>query len=201
MDKQQTTEEKIKETARIIFMKKGYAATKTREIAENAGINLALLNYYFRSKEKLFQQIMMESLSTFFKGIIEIFMSESTSLEEKIQLIVGRYIDEIKKQPDIPLFILSELRTNPRQFTERISGQMKLKDSVLYQQLHERLGQKKIEQLDARHILMNLMGMTLFPFIGRPMLEVIGEVGNEKFDELMEERKELIPIWIMKMLE
>ena len=68
-----TTEEKIKSAARTVFHTKGFAATKTRDIAKEAGINLALLNYYFRSKEKLFQIIMMDSIHSLFQSILPIF--------------------------------------------------------------------------------------------------------------------------------
>jgi len=67
-----STEEKIKDAARMVFTEKGYAATRTRDIAEKAGINLALLNYYFRSKEKLFDMIMLEKLMHLMKGIVQV---------------------------------------------------------------------------------------------------------------------------------
>src|SRR3954468_13817719 len=88
-----STEEKIKNAARSVFHKKGFAATRTRDIAEAAGINLALLNYYFRSKEKLFNLIMMETFSGFIKSIIIIFNDETTSLENKVETIASAYID------------------------------------------------------------------------------------------------------------
>ena len=109
-----STEEKIKNAARIIFHSKGYAATRTRDIADEAGINLALLNYYFRSKEKLFDMIMLESLQGFRQSLAGVFNNEKTSLENKIETLVSNYIDLLIDQPDIPLFVLSELRTHPQ---------------------------------------------------------------------------------------
>src|ERR1700740_358677 len=94
-----STEEKIKNAARVIFHKKGYAATRTRDIAEEAGINLALLNYYFRSKEKLFDIIMAESLHDFRKHITTALNDEKTSLENKIETFVSNYIDLLINQP------------------------------------------------------------------------------------------------------
>ena len=82
-----STEEKIKEAARVVFHKKGYAATRTRDIAEEADINLALLNYYFRSKEKLFDLIMVETLSGFLQHLTAILNDGKTSLEKKIEQI------------------------------------------------------------------------------------------------------------------
>ena len=108
-----TTEEKIKATARLVFHKKGYAATRTRDIAEEAGINLALLNYYFRSKEKLFEIIMFETLFGFMQNMIMVLSDEKSSLEKKVKLFVSNYIDLIIKDPNIPIFMLSEIRNHP----------------------------------------------------------------------------------------
>src|SRR3979411_2907460 len=94
-----STEEKIKEAARIVFMKKGFAATRTRDIAEAAGINLALLNYYFRSKEKLFELIMIEKLRKFFGFIAPIICDDSTSLETKLELLASNYVDMLLINP------------------------------------------------------------------------------------------------------
>src|SRR6478672_5729545 len=103
-----TTEEKIKDAARKVFLQKGYAATRTRDIAEAAGLNLALLNYYFRSKEKLFDIIMLENLQHFIEGIREILNDKGTSIEQKVEAIVSNYIDLLTHQPDLHLFVLHE---------------------------------------------------------------------------------------------
>jgi AcrR family transcriptional regulator len=82
-----STEEKIKEAAGIVFTKKGYGNARTRDIAEEAGINLALLNYYFRSKEKLFNIVMAERIDKLFGVLVPILNDESTTLEEKLEKI------------------------------------------------------------------------------------------------------------------
>src|SRR5579859_3339176 len=91
--KEASTEAKIKEAARKLFTQKGFAATRTRDIAEEAGINLALLNYYFRSKQKLFDLIMMENFRQFIGGMSANFVDESLSMEERIGKVVNAYID------------------------------------------------------------------------------------------------------------
>src|SRR6202000_2667967 len=118
--KESSTEEKIKEAARKLFTQKGFSATRTRDIAEEAGINLALLNYYFRSKQKLFDLIMMENFRQFIQGISFSFLEESTPLDHKIEKIATLYIDFLSQNPDLPLFILNELRNNPTQLAANI---------------------------------------------------------------------------------
>ena len=121
-----STEEKIKNAARIIFHKKGFAATRTRDIAEEAGINLALLNYYFRSKEKLFDIIMLESMQNFLKSMAALFNAEQNTFDEKVESFVSNYLDFLTEQPDLPLFVLSELRSNPSGFISKISANSSL---------------------------------------------------------------------------
>ena len=115
-----STEQKIKEAAQKVFMQRGYAATRTRDIAEAAGINLALLNYYFRSKEKLFELIMMEKLEKFFGAIAPMLNDADASLEQKIVGISGNYIGLLTENPELPLFILSEIRNSPEQFVHKL---------------------------------------------------------------------------------
>src|ERR1700712_7216 len=91
--KNTSTEEKIKEAARRVFTRKGYDATRTRDIAEESGYNLALINYYFRSKEKLFDLIMVEHLQFFIHSIKGILDDRETTLKEKVRILVGHYID------------------------------------------------------------------------------------------------------------
>jgi len=191
-----STEEKIKNAARIIFHKKGYAATRTRDIAEEAGINLALLNYYFRSKEKLFDIIMLESLHDFRQHIIVALNDEKTSLESKIETLVSNYIDLLINQPDIPLFILSEIRNNPEALISKMNQKEIISKSYFIKQFQQAVLEGKIAPINPLHYIMNLIGMIVFPFAGRPILSHVGELKHNDFNNLMEQRKILIPKWL-----
>lgn len=114
-----STEEKIIASARKLFMQKGFDATKTRDIANEAGINLALLNYYFRSKENLFEIIMKENMGQFMQVISEIVNSEETSIQEKIELLVNNYITMLMRLPDMPLFVMNNIRKDPERIEMR----------------------------------------------------------------------------------
>ena len=196
-----TTEEKIKNAARSVFHKKGYAATRTRDIAEEAGINLALLNYYFRSKEKLFDIIMTETIQGFLTSIMFILNNETTSFEQKIEVIVSNYIDLLIEEPDIPLFVLSELRANPDALISRISNKKVLMKSVFIMQFLQKIKEGKVAPIHPLHFIMNMLGMVVFPFVGSPMLKSIGDLKQKEFDELMQQRKKLIPKWVNAMLK
>ena len=196
-----STEERIKGAAKKIFLKKGYAATRTRDIAEEAGLNLALLNYYFRSKEKLFDIIMLENLQHFIDGIREILNDKETTIEQKIGTIVSNYIDLLIQQPDLPLFVLHELRTNPKELISKIDREKFINRSYFMQQVREGIKEGKIAAVNPLHFLMNIIGLTIFPFVASPILQNIGGLKQQDFNVLMEERKKLIPVWIKAMMK
>lgn len=196
-----STEEKIKNAARTVFHKKGYAATRTRDIAEEAGINLALLNYYFRSKEKLFDIIMLESMQGFFKSVKDVFNNDKTTLDNKIELVVSNYIDLLIENPDIPLFILSEIRQHPGELIAKMGMKEIIMQSYFIKQFQQGIKDGKIAPVNPLHFIMNVMGMTVFPFVGSPILKGIGNLSEKNFNDLMKERKALIPKWIKATLK
>lgn len=198
--KDNSTEEKIKNAARRIFQQKGFAGTRTRDIAEEAGINLALLNYYFRSKERLFDLIMTESLEQFFRSLRSVFDDPTTNFEEKIHLIVENYIDKLTENPNIPIFILSELRSHPEELIIKTGAKKAFLNSVILKQLQDEIEAKRIKPIKPLHFMMNMLGMTVFPFIGNPMIKGMGDINQNEFEALMQERKALIPVWIKALL-
>lgn len=195
-----STEEKIKEAARVVFHRKGFAATRTRDIAEEAGINLALLNYYFRSKQKLFELIMVETTAAFFRTMDIVLNEKNSSLEEKVAHIVSNYIDLILKEPDLPIFMLSEIRNNPDLLLQRLPIEQVIMKSVFFQQHRQAVGEGRITEANPLHFLLNILGLTLFPLIASPLLKRVGNLNEEDFHQLMEERKKLIPVWIKSMM-
>lgn len=195
-----STEEKIKNAARTVFHKKGFAASRTRDIAEEAGINLALLNYYFRSKEKLFVLVMIETLTEFFGSVSVIINNPETSFEEKIEQFAAGYIDLIFREPDIPLFIMSEIRNNPEQLLQKVDIRNTVFNSVFMHQFTEAVQKGKIKDQNFIHFMMNFIGLIVFPFIGKPLLKAISGLTEEQFNALIEERKKLIPVWIKAMM-
>jgi AcrR family transcriptional regulator len=198
--KDSSTEDKIKNAAKIVFHKKGFAASRTRDIAEEAGINLALLNYYFRSKEKLFVLVMIETLSEFFGSVSVIINNPETTFEEKIEQFAAGYIDLIFREPDIPMFIMSEIRNNPEQLLQKVDIRNTVFNSVFIRQFAEAVEQGKIRDQNFLHFMMNFIGLIVFPFIAKPLLQAISGLTEVQFNALIEERKKLIPVWIKAMM-
>lgn len=194
------TETKIKNAARLVFHKKGFAATRTRDIAKEANINLALLNYYFRSKGKLFDIIMLETMQGFFQSMATVFNDDKTTFDKKVETIAERYIDLLITEPDIPIFLLNELRNNPTGIGEKLNVKQIIMGSVFFKQWELSAIVSK-SQIHPLHFIINLMSLIMFPFVGSPILKMLGDLKQDQYNEMMLERKELIPVWINTMMK
>lgn len=190
-----TTEEKIIDAARRIFTKKGFLATTVRDIAAEADINLASVNYYFRSKEKLFAVVMDEIIKKVFDKLEPHLNDQSTNLEEKLTICVGYYIDQVLENPDFPFFMVNEVMAGSTKLP-MIGKVRSLIDSHFATQLRALQTDEKIVHHPV-HLLWNTAGMILFPFLARPEAIGSGYFTTDEFRALMQERKTLIPKWIM----
>ena len=195
-----STEEKIKQAARTVFMRKGYAATRTRDIAEECGINLALINYYYRSKENLFNIVMLEVCQLFAINIKELLNNPETSLQEKIEELVDHYVDMMLNNPSIPFFILNEAHTNPELFLSRIGLNDTKQEIYIVKQINEQIAKSGLN-INPIHIILNTISMTVFPFAAAPMIMAKSKITSEEYKKMMEDRKTMIPKWIATMLE
>jgi AcrR family transcriptional regulator len=186
-----STEDKIMEAARKVFLRKGYSATRTRDIAIEAGINLALLNYYFRSKEKLFRMVMVEKMKKFFGVLMPVIYDEATTLEFKLQSISANYINLLLEHPDLPFFVLAEIRNDPALIANVAQKKDFLKHSVFIKQVSEKTA------IDPYQFLFNLLGMCIFPFVMRPAFQKLTDTEDLKFRRMMK----LIPKWAKAILK
>jgi AcrR family transcriptional regulator len=199
-----STEEKIKAAARKLFTRKGFAATKTRDIAEAAGINLALLNYYFRSKEKLFELVMKENVQLFLGAMIENINNNPRPFEEQLNFIVGNYIDMLLENPGLPFFVLNLLQSGDLPTNDKddpLFRNMEQMRSSLLKNIQDAMKNGEIKDIHPLHIIANLMSLIVFPFIASTLLMArSGNISRPEFEKLMIERKKLIPEWIKGMM-
>lgn len=201
IEKNASTEERIKEAARVVFTEKGYAATRTRDIAEASGLNLALINYYFRSKENLFNIIMVESLQMFVGSILPILNDRETTLTQKIEALVDHYIDMLIANPNIPVFIINAVNANPAELMNKVAGQNMVGQTYIEQQFAELMKKKKTLAYNPMHLFINMIAMTVFPFIAGPLMKAKNNISNDDYVQLMMERKKLIPMWVKNMFD
>jgi len=189
-------ESRIIEAATRVFVIKGKAGASMQDIADEAGINRTLLNYYFRKKEKLFDLVFEMIFNQFVPGIINILTAEFSFLE-KIDPFVDHYFDTLEKNPAIPLFILQELSTNPGNLVNKLKGEGVNPEAIVNQIKREmELGILKKE--DPFQVFVNLISLVVFPFAGKPMLQGLLFSGNaEEMNRFIKERR----IYIKKYLK
>jgi len=194
-------QEKILEAARKVFTTRGMAGARMQDIADEAGINKALLHYYFRDKEKLFELVFLEEAQKFFPKINTIFQSDNT-LFEKIEAFVDEYITEMQENPYLPWFVMNEINRDPDQFLYKIWGKKNLPNtSKFLMQIDKEVKKGTIKRISPLHLLMNLLSMTIFPFVARPMMQRNLGMTELQFKAAMEERKKEIPKFIIDSIK
>lgn len=197
------TEDRIKEAARKVFKQNGYAGTRTRDIAEEAGVNPALLNYYFRSKDGLFKEIMKDVMRDFISTARPILLDRSKGFREVMADFLNRVVDLYLEEPDLVIFIINELRSVPKQLLRELNVNEIIKDTVLYDFFQKNFAGQGA-RVSLQRGLMFIVGCAsfiLFPFIIKPALANLADVTDEEFGRMMDERRKMIPAWLDFMFE
>ena len=198
-DKQ--TEEKIFDSATEVFVEKGMDGTRMQDIATHAGINKALLHYYFRTKDQLFNAVFEMITRKIFKKFAPVF-DETLTLEEKIRFFFREHIAFLQANPRLPGFLLNEVNRNP----DRIKKLLKNVDfdniwSKLYDQHKEEFNRYNITQATMPQLMISIAALSVFPFAARGILEGILEKTGLNFNEYMEERKEFVADFVIKAIK
>lgn len=194
-----STEENILNVAREVFMQNGYDGTSMQMIANAAGINKSLLHYYYRSKERLFGKIFSKAFNQFLPHLGVIFMSDMT-LEEKIYAFTERYIDVFIENPLIPIFVMQELSKNPHQLADLIRD-AGINPDIMIQKIMQSLEKENIVLDDPRHFMVNLIGLCIFPFAARPLIQRMMFNSDEAaYDNFLVERKKEVPQLILSAI-
>ncbi len=193
--KKTNTEQRIVDAAKEVFILKGHDGARMQEIADTASINKALLHYYFRSKDKLFERVFHEVFSEAFSSIAEV-IGRANTIEELIEYFVSYYVAMLKSKPYLPNFILHELNRNPFMVVDLIkdSGMDK---SFLIQLLVKESNRKDIRDFNPVHIMVNILSLSIFPFVAAPIIKGFIFDGNKvEFDNFIDERTQHITSFI-----
>lgn len=183
------TEEKIIEAAQQVFIEKGSDGARMKEIAEKAGINKALLHYYFRTKDKLFEGIFKQIFRRFIPKIQETLNSEELDLFGKIEFFCQSYTNLLMKNPMIPMFILREINKNPERLAKIIKN-VGIVPEIFISQVADAVKASRIISISPYQLIVNLISLAVFPIAARPLLERVLFNGDSKlYDKFLEERK------------
>src|SRR6056297_2060681 len=203
-EKEVNTEDKILNAAKEVFQKKGMTGARMHEIADKAGINKALLHYYYRTKERLFEKVFENAFSLIIPRVKEMIASEKSILE-KIDFFVDNYIELLKQHPYIPGFIINELNRNPHILIDIIEKNTLVKQEhlieVLEKQIENDVKANKIRAIDARSLLINILALCVFPVVAKPVLTgVLFDNDSKAYEAFLSQRKDLVKEFIKNAL-
>ncbi|WP_055148144.1 TetR/AcrR family transcriptional regulator [Jiulongibacter sediminis] len=199
-EQEQSTEEKILAAAEETFVKDGFEGARMQNIANKAGINKAMLHYYFRSKEMLFEKIFEMKSKFFFPAVKDMMKREDTTFIEKMEEFVEGYINFLTRYPFIPFFVVRTVNSSGTQgFIEKLPFKAQLAESVFisYQKDRE---QGVVAEIDPNQFLISVIGMCVFPFLGKPILKVVFEMEESNFESMMRSRIPELKLYIRKIL-
>lgn len=185
------SDELILNAAVKVFTRKGYAGARMEEIAKEAGINRALLHYYFRDKETMFNIIFETRFKEFFTGLFEVFQSDAPFIE-KIRRIVDHEITVLIKHPDLARFVIMEIAQQPErliQFGQKLGFNPRLMLENFQKEIQQNVDAGKIRPIDGRQLLMNIISICIYPFVAKPIIKTMMQMDENTFLKLMEKRK------------
>jgi TetR/AcrR family transcriptional regulator len=165
-----SAEEKILEAAKEVFMKYGLYGARMQDIADTAGINKALLHYYFRNKEKLFDKIFEGALVKFFEQM-DVFSNSELPIKKRVFIYIDNIIEFYAEYPQMSMFIIKEIGNNPELFREKIQAAKKNKTLRLIQVLEDAMKAGEIKKFDSAMFLVNIQSLCTYPFLASPMFK------------------------------
>jgi TetR/AcrR family transcriptional regulator len=200
-------EQRILDAAHKVFIRRGTAGARMQEIADEAGVNKALLHYYFRNKSRLADAIFQRVAGAVFGRIVLVVRGQS-ALDDKVRNIIAIYLEQLSRSPYAPGYILAELNQDPergRQLVQMISG---LRDGVapsvvieaLQAQIDVSIRAGTIRRISAQQFLTNLVSLCIFPFAAKPLLCAMLGMDDAGFVAFIEERKRTLPEFFLNAL-
>ena len=201
------TEQRILDAARTVFLRRGTAGARMQEIAREAGVNQALLHYYFRSKEGLSSAVFRQIASRLFPALAQTFGAD-ISLDAKIDRLVAVYLDNLSRNPFLPGYLLSELHHHPERVAELLASTIGAEPAGVMSPLLRKLGQQIDAEVAAgtmrpiapEQFAINLISLCIFPFAARPMLRVVFGMDDDAFARFIEQRRTELPAFFRNAL-
>jgi len=199
MAKEKSTEDKIVNAAKKVFIAKGMDGARMHEIANQAGINKALLHYYFRTKNKLFEKV----FTIVFKDVFAVFeqaISSEMSFEEFLESFIRQYIKLLKAKPYIPQFVIHELNRKPERIVEQMNSS-KFNKELLFNLINKAIQDKEIRPVHPVHLITNILSMCVFPFVAKPIITGFALDGDrEKFKKYIDERPDQVVAFVKQAI-
>lgn len=194
------TEQRILEAARAVFLRRGTAGARMQEIAQEAGVNQALVHYYFRTKERLAGAVFQQIASRIFPALAQT-LGADISLDEKIDRLIAIYLDNLSQNLFVPGYLISELHHHPERVQQLLSSVIGADPRILMpsllktleKQINERVHEGTMRPIKPQQFVVNLISLCIFPFAARPMLSIVFGMDDAAFMRFIAQRKKELP--------
>ena len=198
--KTENTEAEILIAAKEIFQQKGMAGARMQEIADKAKINKALLHYYYRSKQLLFEAVFKNAFSLLAPQLNKV-LNDDSDLFEKIRGFTKNYVSFVIAHPYLPNFVIQELNKNP-EFIAKLRANENFPSIEKFKlQVEEAIKNGVIKPIEAEQLFINIISLNIFPFIGQPLLMALINTDNAKYKKIMENRKKEVAEFIINSIK
>jgi TetR/AcrR family transcriptional regulator len=200
-------EARILDAAHIVFVRRGTAGARMQEIADEAGVNKALLHYYFRSKSRLAAAVFQRVARGLFLRVSEILGSDA-EIEDKVRRVVRLYLEQLSKTPYAPAYVISEINQHPDRAAQLVEAVRNIRAEslnadvldTLGKQLRQRVRAGAMRAISTPQFVANLASLCIFPFAARPMLCAILDLDDRGFQRFIDERKASLPEFFLNAL-
>ncbi|QAA80527.1 TetR/AcrR family transcriptional regulator [Aequorivita sp. H23M31] len=198
--KNQDTEGQILEAAKEVFERKGMEGARMQQIADEAGINKAMLHYYYRSKQLLFEAVFKNAFALLAPQLNKV-LNDDSSIEDKVKKFTSNYITFISEHPYLPNFIVQELNRNPKFFDkiQQSDGFPSLEKFNRKVSLEVEAG--ILKPIDGEQLFINILSLNIFPFLASPLIKGILGLDDEGFKDLLHRRKIAVSEFIINSIK
>lgn len=190
-----SAEEKILQAAESIFVRDGFDGARMQDIADEAGINKAMLHYYFRSKQKLFEEVFQSKIRDFLPKVGAKFFSDAPIIE-KLEFFIDSYLEMLSKNPSIPVFVICTLNKKPelvKAFPYQIF-------QGILEYFQSEMDKGTIRSVDPRQFFLSLLGMCVFPYFGKPVASHLLQMNGQEYQALLQERRDELVRYVRAIL-
>ncbi|MBD8348127.1 MULTISPECIES: TetR/AcrR family transcriptional regulator [unclassified Dysgonomonas] len=192
---------RILKEAKTLFIKNGYNGTSIRDIAKVSETNVAMVNYYFQSKYNLFEIIFEEAIDILTQKIF-LTLGSDVPFFELIETWINTYYEILFEYPQIPMFILNEVSRNPEKLTTRIKSKNPLQAfETIAKRIEDESAKGTIKETPSADFLLNVLSLSLFPFMFGELAMALMDVSREKYSELIANHKKYVVEFTINALQ
>lgn len=193
--------DRILDEARSLFIRKGFKGTSIRDIAAASGANVAMINYYFRSKYNLFEIIFEEAFGHLQKRVFAT-LSSDLPFFELVETIVCSYYDMLIEYPQIPIFIINEISQDP----VRLSARLQARDPhgaflKIAARIREEETKGTIRETPPVDFLLNLLSLCIFPFVFKNLGTHVANVSAKEYERMIGNHKHYVIQFVINAIK